>query len=125
MPFPLSWEANRGFPAENYTQEVTMPSERCFLCFKARDTVRIRPGMSAQVCKACFYEIDRVIGFLEHYGCQMVGPLGASVKTPLAPLDRGKGRGRDNITHGKGRRPKKTEKAAEEVQRGLDNGTIR
>jgi hypothetical protein len=47
---------------------------RCDLCFK--DKTQLQPPIpkcSAKVCKGCFYEIDRVIGFLEHYGFTFIG----------------------------------------------------
>lgn len=39
---------------------------RCGMCFKAKDAL-VPPvqGSSPVVCKGCFYEIDRVIGYLE------------------------------------------------------------
>lgn len=42
---------------------------RCDLCFKDKIGLQpVLPKCPAKVCKGCFYEIDRVIGFLEHYG---------------------------------------------------------
>jgi len=47
---------------------------RCNLCFKEKTSLQppIRK-FPAEVCKGCFYEIDRVIGFLEHYGFMVEG----------------------------------------------------
>lgn len=42
---------------------------RCDLCFKEKGQLQPpTPKSPAKVCKGCFYEIDRIIGFLEHYG---------------------------------------------------------
>ena len=35
------------------------------MCFKVKVLTPAQPGMSVSVCKGCFYEIDRVVGFLE------------------------------------------------------------
>ncbi|MBA7715234.1 hypothetical protein ES703_124275 [subsurface metagenome] len=46
---------------------------RCDFCFKEKaGTQPPLPKVAAKVCKGCFYEIDRVVGFLEHYGCQVM-----------------------------------------------------
>lgn len=42
-----------------------MAEPRCEMCFKAKQTSPAQPGMTVLVCRGCFYEIDRVIGFLE------------------------------------------------------------
>ncbi|MBA7552322.1 hypothetical protein ES705_44880 [subsurface metagenome] len=50
---------------------------RCDMCFKEK--ISLVPPISkldAKVCKGCFYEIDRVVGFLEHYGFVLQGILG-------------------------------------------------
>ncbi|MBA7708665.1 hypothetical protein ES703_117568 [subsurface metagenome] len=42
---------------------------RCDMCFKEKASLQPPiPKFPAKVCKGCFYEIDRVVGFLEHYG---------------------------------------------------------
>jgi len=42
---------------------------RCDLCFKEKSPLqKVLPKMQAEVCKGCFYDIDRIIGFLAHYG---------------------------------------------------------
>jgi len=53
---------------------------RCNLCFKEKPNLaQPIPKFPAVVCKGCFYEIDRVIGFLAHYGC------GIQMGTPETP----------------------------------------
>jgi len=43
--------------------------QRCDFCFKVKATLQAPiPDFPANVCKGCYYEIDRVIGFLAHYG---------------------------------------------------------
>ena len=42
-----------------------MAEQRCEMCFKVKVLTAVQPGMAVQVCKGCFYEIDRVVGFLE------------------------------------------------------------
>ncbi|MBA7712347.1 hypothetical protein ES703_121321 [subsurface metagenome] len=42
---------------------------RCDLCFKEKGQLQaIHPKCEARVCKGCWYDCDRIIGFLEHYG---------------------------------------------------------
>lgn len=49
---------------------------RCDLCFKDKGQLQQPiPKLPARVCKGCFYEIDRVIGFLEHYGFAVTGQM--------------------------------------------------
>lgn len=59
---------------------------RCDMCFKEKTPVQ-RPvkGLPSEVCKGCFYEIDRVIGFLEHYGFTVVGQAALALKPPKPP----------------------------------------
>lgn len=38
----------------------------CMRCFRRKDTVEIYSDV--RVCKACKYEIDAVVGFLEYHG---------------------------------------------------------
>jgi len=41
---------------------------RCDLCFKEKSPLQpVLPKCEARVCKGCYYDIDRIIGFLEHY----------------------------------------------------------
>lgn len=49
---------------------------RCEFCFKEKGSLQapIR-NFPAQVCKGCFYEIDRVVGFLAHYGFAVGGQI--------------------------------------------------
>ena len=45
---------------------------RCDLCFKEKSPLQpVLPKVPGLVCKGCFYEVDRVIGFLLHYGCEV------------------------------------------------------
>ncbi len=39
--------------------------QRCQMCFKVKVLTAAQQGLAVQVCKGCFYEIDRVVGFLE------------------------------------------------------------
>jgi len=42
---------------------------RCDMCFKEKSSLQPpMPKFPGKVCKGCFYEIDRVVGFMEHYG---------------------------------------------------------
>lgn len=41
---------------------------RCNLCFREKQELKpFHPNVTDQVCKSCWYELDRVVGFLEHY----------------------------------------------------------
>lgn len=66
---------------------------RCDLCFKEKGQLQpVMPKSPAKVCKGCFYEIDRIIGFLEHYGAnlQIQGDLPVArskSKPPKKPFD--------------------------------------
>lgn len=46
---------------------------RCEMCFKVKSLGPAQPGMDSQVCKGCFYEIDRVVGFLEMMAARAEG----------------------------------------------------
>jgi len=47
---------------------------RCDMCFKEKASLQPpMPKFPGKVCKGCFYEIDRVVGFLDHYGFTVVG----------------------------------------------------
>lgn len=38
---------------------------RCGMCFKDKDLTRVSPKTGNIVCKGCWYEIDRVVGYME------------------------------------------------------------
>jgi len=58
---------------------------RCNLCFKEKPGLQSPlPKFPAVVCKGCFYEIDRIVGFLSHYGCA-VGVQGSLPESPPSP----------------------------------------
>ena len=65
---------------ENCLKEYEMA--RCDMCFKEKPSLaQPLPKSPSVVCKGCFYEIDRVIGFLMHYGAAIL------VQGELAPLN--------------------------------------
>lgn len=42
--------------------------KQCMLCFKYTDTLQpVVKGAHAQVCKACGYKVNQVVGFLEYH----------------------------------------------------------
>jgi len=46
---------------------------RCDFCFKDKPSLEpVLPKCTAKVCKGCYYELDKSIGFLLHYGCQVL-----------------------------------------------------
>jgi len=54
---------------------------RCDMCFKEKASLQPPiPKFPAKVCKGCFYEIDRVVGFLEHYGVGLTIQMEMMVK---------------------------------------------
>ena len=59
---------------------------RCDMCFKEKSPLQppVR-GIPTSVCKGCFYEIDRVIGFLQHYGFSIQGQGALPIKPPKPP----------------------------------------
>ena len=59
---------------------------RCDMCFKEKTPLQapIR-GIPTVVCKGCFYEIDRVVGFLQHYGFTVSGQAALPIKPPKPP----------------------------------------
>lgn len=69
--------------------------QRCEMCFKAKSVSPAQPGMTVLVCRGCFYEIDRVLGFLDlatshQAGTQsLMDDLGAEspALTPQTPLE--------------------------------------
>lgn len=66
---------------------------RCQMCFKDKPVTPVLPGSLAQVCRGCFVEVDRVLGFLSMVadraeGDQVALPdLGSQLETPLPPFD--------------------------------------
>jgi len=70
---------------------------RCQMCFKVKLLVPAMEGLAVQVCKGCFYEIDRVVGFIEMARAQAEGAqttmrdLGSDL-TPLPPIQSENGR---------------------------------
>jgi len=59
---------------------------RCDLCFKEKSPLQQPlPKMPCHVCKGCFYEIDRIIGFLMHYGVTLLTQGELPFKPPKPP----------------------------------------
>jgi len=59
---------------------------RCDMCFKEKTPIQPPvKGLPAGVCKGCYYEIDRVIGFLAHYGFGVSGQGALPIKPPKPP----------------------------------------
>jgi len=45
----------------------------CDFCFRDKSPLQpVYPRVAVNVCKACSYQIDRVIGFLRHSGLTLV-----------------------------------------------------
>ena len=45
---------------------------RCDFCFRDKNPLQpVLMGCPAKVCKACGYEIDKVLGFFEHAGYKL------------------------------------------------------
>ncbi len=45
----------------------------CDFCFRDKSPLQpVYPRVAVHVCKACAYQIDRVIGFLRHSGVSLV-----------------------------------------------------
>jgi len=60
----------------------------CDFCFRDKSPLQpIYPRTPVNVCKACSYQIDRVIGFLRHSGLTIVtqGEFTERVKPPKPP----------------------------------------
>ncbi len=67
----------------------------CDFCFRDKSPLQpIYPRTPVNVCKACFFQIDRVVGFLRHSGIALVAQSELSVagkelpkppKVPKAP----------------------------------------
>lgn len=62
---------------------------RCEMCFKAKQVGPAQPGLSVQVCKGCFYEIDTVIGFLDMAAARQQGLQSTfeDLGSPVNPLE--------------------------------------
>ena len=46
---------------------------QCDFCFRPKSPLQSpHPGLSCKVCKACIFQIERVVGFLNHYGAAVV-----------------------------------------------------
>lgn len=59
---------------------------RCDMCFKEKPGLQPpMPKFPSKVCKGCFYEIDRVVGFLQHYGFVLQGTLGGDTLEDTKP----------------------------------------
>lgn len=59
---------------------------RCDLCFKEK--IQLQPPIQkfpAKVCKGCFYDIDKIVGFLEHYGFEVHGQMALPLKRKSRP----------------------------------------
>lgn len=47
---------------------------RCDFCFREKPTLEPPiPKIPAKVCKACSYELDKAVGFFQHYGFVLMG----------------------------------------------------
>ena len=58
----------------------------CDFCFRDKSPLQpIYPRTPVNVCKACAYQIDRVIGFLRHSGITLITQ--AELSTPVKPLN--------------------------------------
>jgi len=60
----------------------------CDFCFRDKTPLQpVYPRTPVNVCKACAYQIDRVIGFLRHSGITLVtqGELPDTKKPPKPP----------------------------------------
>jgi len=62
---------------------------RCDMCFKEKPSLQPPlPKFPAAVCKGCYYEIDRVVGFLIHYGLALMSQAELPFKPPKPPKRR-------------------------------------
>jgi len=60
----------------------------CDFCFRDKTPLQpVFPRTQVSVCKACAYQIDRVIGFLRHSGITLVtqSEFSEAVKPPKPP----------------------------------------
>jgi len=75
---------------------------RCGMCFKDKELVRPTPRSANVVCKGCFFEIDRVVGYMESLGMgfqytlsELEEPTGG--KPPKPPKSSRKGRPKPSV----------------------------
>jgi len=71
---------------------------RCDLCFKEKAGLQPPlPKCEAKVCKGCFYDVDRIVGFLEHYGVTFIQqaffPIQKTTKSKKKGLKHSEGTG--------------------------------
>jgi len=63
-------------PVQNALNRLHPPlrkgEERCYMCFKSKQLVRLADFLQPTVCKGCWYEIDKTIGFLVFHGHEVV-----------------------------------------------------
>jgi len=69
-----------------------MAEQRCKMCFKAKSTGPALRGLDVEVCKGCWLDIDRVMGFLEIHSepdatWELVPPFADGVTAPLTPQE--------------------------------------
>jgi len=58
----------------------------CDFCFRDKSPLQpIFPRTSAHVCKACAYQIDRVVGFLRHSGVALIAQAELAIGPPKPP----------------------------------------
>ena len=69
---------------------------RCTRCFKAKELVPPAVGLPEMVCKACSYEIDQVIGYLEFIGASIQFQMLLTEQPPKPPKKQAKN-GRQSI----------------------------
>lgn len=64
---------------------------RCGMCFKDKELTRVSPKTQNIVCKGCWYEIDRVVGYMEsidyafQYRLQAAETVEPGAKPPKPP----------------------------------------
>jgi len=57
---------------------------QCDFCFRVKSPLQpAYKGLSGEVCKACSYKIESVVGFLHHYGATIT--VQPALITPLPP----------------------------------------
>lgn len=57
------------------------------MCFKAKDLVPAVQGTTvALVCKGCWYDVDRIVGYLEFYGLRMTAIPAITPQPPTGDL---------------------------------------
>lgn len=53
------------------------------MCFKAKDLIpAVKGATTALVCKGCWYDVDRIVGYLEFYGLTMTAVPAITPPTP-------------------------------------------